>query len=970
MSTSSGDHAGFGSPSPGPDQAPDHPETVPCPPSPGPDQAPDHPETVPCHESYQNKVQEGLPVQNPSMSKATSAASLTVGTHDRPETTNPELELPEHDKKRVRETLVISDEIDAMFLRSTKGRWYVEEVAQRNCCDIIKTTAGLEGASASMADIQEHPENTDRPMIPDHKNEEQFRSRLNMVTRPFQKKVELITGSIAELEADVIVNSTNAELNWKAGAVSSSIVQKAGSKLEKKLKKRYGEGFKGRPLITTKGYKLPCTEIYHVCLPKWDTSDALDKLKSIVRHCLEEASRSKYARLLFPAFGTGNLHYDKNMSARTIYEAVNNFWVENPSTTLKSVKVVIYPGQENVNKAFQEEHEACYGKYVSRRGRRLSIQDEPAPDDDVTRGVLLGKVRFKVVEGDILQESVDLIVNGSNSKLDLSCGIVSKKLQKKFGKDLEKECKEKVDDIARTGLAVTCVSGASFKAVLHYDSHFFKGISEVLQALLEKAEELKITSLALPALDQGRRRGISKDKLAEHVFSSLTKHSSLRYLREVQMVIFQEHDLYTSLVNLFKTIINDHALATSEEDAVKPLLRRGSSAHETHLYEVTLSSDSEQNLDKAIVELVSTPEIKTDSLTKSCFVNITCDKLKSLYDHAKTHSVGISVNTNIGSVTAKGFEGDLYNMMKHVYEICNELQASQNEAKSIQWYYVDVRENGERVQEKYHSDVNEHIELAYRAEEPLCNLTTDDGVRYVIDFNEMVEYKEGNKQNTSVVVFRRSLIETSTSDFDRPVSWEPMKPDEKLLVVPLSKQDPEYCHVDAMFSVPKMEVLKIERIQNKDLYKQFAAMRTQLNVSETQLWHGTDFEAIGSINNTGFDRGFSGKHAAQYGKGAYFSTDPTYSTNKRFSKPDSKGYKYIYLADVLVGRYTQGKKGINVAPPIDPANPAVRFDSVVDDITNPQKYVIFRDAQAYPKYLVTYREVDTGSAVSKETSDS
>lgn len=58
---------------------------------------------------------------------------------------------------------------------------------------------------------------------------------------------------------------------------------------------------------------------------------------------------------------------------------------------------------------------------------------------------------------------------------------------------------------------------------------------------------------------------------------------------------------------------------------------------------------------------------------------------------------------------------------------------------------------------------------------------------------------------------------------------------------------------------------------------------------------------------------------------------------------------------MLTGEYTQGKKGMRVPPPLDPATPAVLFDSVVDDIKKPEKFVIFNDTQAYPKYLVTYK---------------
>ncbi|XP_048249286.1 protein mono-ADP-ribosyltransferase PARP14-like [Haliotis rufescens] len=879
--------------------------------------------------------------------------------------------FPRHDKTELHKRFALTDGAAAMFLRSEKGRMYVSTVAQRNDCLIYQpATVALESAEPGQPAISNwHGRRRNSDLGIRHPESDQdFRSRLNSlaVKKVYPRKVELVTGSIAELkvkQADVIVS---------AGALSASILQEAGNKLEKKVKKLYPHGIQVGDLAITKGYKLQCAEIYHTTLPTGNTNHRINEqnIKSIVTRCLEEASKKKHASLLFPALGTGRLNYDKNATAKTIYETVNEFWENNPDTMLKVVKVVVISGQrDGVDEAFQEEHEKLYGKIHIRGSRRLSVQDEKAADAHVARGVLFGNVRFQLVEGDIMQQRVDLIVNGSNSRLELSFGMLSKKLRKRFGKELEKQCKEEVGNITKTGLAVTSVSDACFKAVLHYDIHFFHGIDKVLPALMVKADELKYTSLALPALDQGRKGGISKQKLAEYVHSSLTKHSGLRCLREVRMVIFEDTDLFDSLVSLLNTNINERgegsqqrtqghrsASATMDDD-VKHLQRRGSKVYETEGYEVSIHSDSSQRIDQAIADLKSLPKIKQEPIAEECLVNLTVDKLKCLYDHAKIHSVGISVDTNGGVVNVMGYPDDVYNMMKHVYEICVDIRASQIEARAIQWYFVDEKESGEQVLKKYESGLNEEIERAFRsnAVEPECNLTTEDGVNYVIDFNDMVEYKEGDKENTSVPVVRRNLTEISARDFHPPLSWEPMNPDENIKVVLLKKDDQEYRVVDNKFSVSRMKVVKIERIQNKTLYKQYTAKRVQFREPEMQLWHGTDCKAIPSININGFNRSYCGKHGAQYGNGVYFAKDASYSTQDRFYQPDSAGYKYIYLADVLTGEYTLGKKGMRVPPPLDPATPAVLFDSVVDDIKKPEKFVIFNDTQAYPKYLVTYK---------------
>jgi poly [ADP-ribose] polymerase 10/14/15 len=58
---------------------------------------------------------------------------------------------------------------------------------------------------------------------------------------------------------------------------------------------------------------------------------------------------------------------------------------------------------------------------------------------------------------------------------------------------------------------------------------------------------------------------------------------------------------------------------------------------------------------------------------------------------------------------------------------------------------------------------------------------------------------------------------------------------------------------------------------------------------------------------------------------------------------------------VLVGKYTKGKEGLIIPPPIDENNQIVRYDSVVDNVINPLMFVIFYDYRSYPEYLVTFK---------------
>ena len=99
---------------------------------------------------------------------------------------------------------------------------------------------------------------------------------------------------------------------------------------------------------------------------------------------------------------------------------------------------------------------------------------------------------------------------------------------------------------------------------------------------------------------------------------------------------------------------------------------------------------------------------------------------------------------------------------------------------------------------------------------------------------------------------------------------------------------------------------------------------------------------------------FTNSAAAAYGDGVYFAEDAYYS--RSFSKPaDVNGECYMYLAKVLVGKYTKGMDGIKIPPPRDKCHPEILFDSVVDDPDNPSIFVIFGDCDVYPEYLITFK---------------
>lgn len=113
---------------------------------------------------------------------------------------------------------------------------------------------------------------------------------------------------------------------------------------------------------------------------------------------------------------------------------------------------------------------------------------------------------------------------------------------------------------------------------------------------------------------------------------------------------------------------------------------------------------------------------------------------------------------------------------------------------------------------------------------------------------------------------------------------------------------------------------------------------------ERLLWHGTSWDCVGNIAQNGFNRGYSGRHGSKLGRGSYFAEEPAFAL--RFC--GRREPKAIFLAGVLAGRICRGAEGL-VEPPAD--TQGSRYDSTVDDPSNPKVFCVFRDFQAIPLYL-------------------
>ncbi|XP_061188767.1 protein mono-ADP-ribosyltransferase PARP12-like [Saccostrea echinata] len=300
-----------------------------------------------------------------------------------------------------------------------------------------------------------------------------------------------------------------------------------------------------------------------------------------------------------------------------------------------------------------------------------------------------------------------------------------------------------------------------------------------------------------------------------------------------------------------------------------------------------------------------------------------------------------------------------------------------------QWRWYFKNDFGQWMQ--YETDTLQHtLEKKFLSGQKSYLFTRESHrLKYRVEFTE---WKQINIDTKKVRKIRRrplfvSLAEVQSRRFPKlldvaipepyPAGWDSLDLAHDFEWVDLEKTGREFNSVETEFYTTlrkgKFQISNIYRIQNLSLWNEYKMKRANMEktqsrksgrIDERSLFHGTDsFDTCYGICTNNFDFRLSGKNATAYGKGSYFAVSAKYSNNY------TKGsVRLMFKAKVLIGDYVKGKHDIT-CPPIIPGKGHKRYDSCVDDVTNPSIFVVFDRNQCYPEYLIAYKEIPEENSV-------
>ena len=173
--------------------------------------------------------------------------------------------------------------------------------------------------------------------------------------------------------------------------------------------------------------------------------------------------------------------------------------------------------------------------------------------------LVIDRLRIELVKGDITELSVDAIVNAANPYLKHGGGV-ARAIVKKGGDEIQRESDEYVRKhglVPVGGIAVTGAGKLKAKYVIHAvgpkygDPEGDTKLASAIRNALNKADELGLSSIALPAISTGVY-GYPYERCAKIMVNVIKERAGkMRNLRRVIVCLYDD-EAYNKFIRVFE----------------------------------------------------------------------------------------------------------------------------------------------------------------------------------------------------------------------------------------------------------------------------------------------------------------------------------------------------------------------------------------------------------------------------------